>query len=293
MNEERDKKPTLWWVFLYRSDGGNKIVWLLYLIVLLSGCSSRLSNESRLHTATQLALEGSFVEDKIQTGSFLLTTYQRVGASKNPLVVYIEGDGFAWITRHHISSDPTPINPVALRLAAVDPAENLLYIARPCQYVWPGQDQLCRKEYWSSKRSSEEVVLAIDNVISLIKQRTGVDSIRLVGYSGGAAIAVLVAARREDIKQIITVAGNLNYQLFTSTHNLTPITESLDPIHVSKKISQIPQMHFVGENDGVIPEQIARSFSNMVKVVSGISHSEGWVTQWRELLEKYVVESDY
>jgi len=262
-----------------------KIIWLLSVIVLLSGCSSRFSNESRLSTATQLALAGGFVEYKIQTDSFLLTTYQRITTAKTPLVVYIEGDGLAWVTRHQLSSDPTPINPVALKLAAVDMADNVLYIARPCQYIWPEQDPLCNREYWSTKRSSEEVVVAINSVISLVKQRTGMESVRLIGYSGGAAIAVLIAARREDIKSLLTVAGNLNYRLFTSIHKLTPMTKSLDPIVVSKKISQIPQMHFVGEKDRVIPEQIARSFSNRVRLVKGVTHSEGWILHWRELLE--------
>ena len=58
--------------------------------------------------------------------------------------VYIEGDGYAWATTTDPSDDPTPINPLALRLAAVDDAPNVLYLARPCQFRPAGTRELVR-----------------------------------------------------------------------------------------------------------------------------------------------------
>lgn len=46
------------------------------------------------------------------------------------LRVYIEGDRHAWLSRTRLCADPTPHNPVALKLALADPAPGpLLYLA--------------------------------------------------------------------------------------------------------------------------------------------------------------------
>ena len=48
--------------------------------------------------------------------------------------IYIEGDGRAWLNKNRPSLDPTPKNSLALKLAEIDPAPNVIYLARPCQY---------------------------------------------------------------------------------------------------------------------------------------------------------------
>ena len=74
----------------------------------------------------------------IKAGDFALMTYQRFDKRLDNISIYIEGDGRAWETKYRLSEDPTPSNPVALRLAAVDPAANIAYIARPGQYPLSG-----------------------------------------------------------------------------------------------------------------------------------------------------------
>jgi len=261
---------------------------ILFVLLLSSDCSnSRLDPKVRQQQADHFAMNGNFIQEKIQTNQFLLTTYQRFDNSdtSKKLVVYIEGDGMAWISRDQLSTNPTPLHPVALELASLDKSANILYIARPCQYLWPKVTiNNCSSNYWNNKRGSEEVIAAINQAISIVKARNNISSIKLVGYSGGGGIATLISDRRDDIDKLVTVAGNLNYQLFTKIHNITPMNGSIDPITVAKRIEFIPQLHYVGGDDSIVPEQIARSFSDKVILVEGITHTN-WAEKWEILLE--------
>jgi len=261
-----------------------------YLIIILTvmlseGCSSKLSPKVRQQKADNFAVIGKLVHEKISTDNFLLTTYQRFyhKDKSKQLVVYIEGDGMAWNSRDQLSNNPTPVRPVALELASLDRSVNVLYIARPCQYLWPQSMSNCSSDYWSDKRGSEEVISAMNQVISIIKARKGFSTIKLIGYSGGGGIAAIITNRRDDVEELVTIAGNLNYALFTKIHNLTPMSGSIDPITIAKKIASTPQIHYVGGADKIIPEQIARSFSDKVVVVKGVTHAS-WAEKWREVI---------
>ena len=255
------------------------------VIILSSGCSSKYAPMKRQQNADQFSMAGGMIKQKIATENFILTTYQRFNdkADDKELVVYIEGDGMAWVSRSQLSANPTPVNPVALELASLDNRPNVLYIARPCQYLWPESTTGCSSEYWSNKRGSEEAIIAINEVISIVKNRENVPTIKLIGYSGGGAIAAIISARRDDVVKLVTVSGNLNYQLFTNIHNLSPMTDSVNPIAISKKIRSIPQIHYVGADDKIVPEQIARSFSDRVEVVKGVTH-DSWPEVWKDIL---------
>ena len=258
---------------------------ILTIALLSSGCVSKLSPKVRQHTADTVAQSGNLVQQKIATDDFLLTTYQRFDATADnkQMVVYIEGDGMAWISRDQLSSNPTPVQPIALKLASIDTNANVLYVARPCQYLWPQKMNRCSSKYWSNKRGSEEVISSINQAISIVKQKQNIPSIRLIGYSGGGGIAALIADRRADVSEFVSVSGNLNYKLFTQTHNLSPMNGSIDPITVANQIGSIPQIHYVGADDKIIPKQIALSFSDKVKVISDVSH-DNWPDKWAQIL---------
>jgi hypothetical protein len=257
---------------------------IISLVAMISGgCSGKLSPKVRQQKADHFAVVGNLVHERISTDNFLLTTYQRFNHKhkSKQLVVYIEGDGMAWISRNQLSTNPTPVHPVALELASLDKDANILYVARPCQYLWPQPMSHCSSDYWNYKRGSEEVISAINQVISIIKAREGFLSIKLIGYSGGGGIAALITDRRDDVERLITVAGNLNYQMFTKIHKLTPLNGSIDPIIVAKKIETVDQVHYTGGKDKVIPKQIAHSFSDKVIVVKDATHNN-----WGEVLSK-------
>jgi len=245
-----NKKVTTKYFFYF------KTLFFLQLIFLFTACS-QYSLENRISLAQNIARTASFKTQEIKTHSFLLKTYTKTQDKTLALKIYIEGDGFAWVNRYTLSSNPTPINPVALKLASLDSHKNIAYIARPCQYI---SDENCVKDYWSNKRFSKEVVQSINQAISILKEQTHSKKIELFGFSGGAAIALLVASERNDVLKITTVAGNLNHTLLHEYHGIASLNGSLNPINIAHKISHIRQIHFIGGKDEVIPPKIAYSF---------------------------------
>lgn len=98
--------------------------------------------------------------------------------------VYIEGDGYAWVTRNRISGDPTPRQPLALELASLDPAPNVVYIARPCQYTSLDTSYACDEAYWTGLRFAEEVINSMNGAVEWIVQENKIPSVDMIGYSG-------------------------------------------------------------------------------------------------------------
>jgi hypothetical protein len=66
---------------------------------------------------------------------------------------------------------------------------------------------------------------------------------------------------------------------------------------VAANLKNLPQRHFVGSQDGVIPSGIAESFLKQagksdfsgITVVPGATHTRGWRERWKELLALPVV----
>jgi len=242
--------------------------------------------------ADRIAKKAGLRKELVKTDLCVLTTYHRVGKPGAPLHIYIEGDGYAWVTRARPSGNPTPHTPLVISLAAEDPAANVIYLARPFQYTTeelnPDTDPL----YWTKGRFSEPVVHSMDQAVSYFTNKAGASGIDLIGYSGGAAIAVLIAARRQDINSLTTIAGNLDPDGVNVSHGLSPLKGSLNPIDYAGKLKNIPMRHFTGTEDKVIPPFVARSFADRagdraqgsVTEVKGATHSEGWREIWHELL---------
>lgn len=266
----------------------------LALCLLLSACHA--SPENRSYRAQEIATTGGLVSQDVLAPPFTLRTYSRFNAPASGVVrVYIEGDGFAWMSRSQISADPTPKVPVALALAAIDPAPNVIYIARPCQYImYMNSNIRCPSVYWGDSRFSREVVDSVNFALEKIKQQHGLRKIELVGYSGGAAVAVLLAASRNDIVSLRTVAGNLDTGVFTDLHKVSPISGSLNPRDVAHKISALPQIHFIGGADKIVPVEVYEGYSRAAgvstcrrhQVVTGMAHDLRWQEEWLSLLQE-------
>ncbi|MCX5656668.1 MAG: alpha/beta hydrolase [Candidatus Omnitrophica bacterium] len=264
---------------------------LLLAIVSITGCATLPVFMDRPSVANNIANKAGFIKEYIKADNFTLMTYQKLNKHSDSIRIYIEGDGRAWENKHKISLDPTPSNPVALKLAAVDPADNVAYIARPGQYSLSGLPE-CNSKYWSGSRFAPEVVESFNKAVDILKEKSGAKDVELVGYSGGGAIAVLVAARRSDVIALRTVAGNLNTKALSEYHHVSQLDGSMNPMDVAQKVAHIPQRHFVGLKDKVIPSIIAESFVKMkgdkdytcITVVEGVSHNDGWDRSWKELL---------
>jgi dienelactone hydrolase len=260
--------------------------------LVLAGCVGAPSPSTRVLDAQALAAQNGWNERIIAAGEFELSAFHpRDFRAGSPLTIYIEGDGFAWATSSHPSTDPTPINPVALKLALAHPAGNAAYLARPCQYTMP-RGETCSQRYWTNARFAPEVINAMNVAISTLKDRFAARELVLVGYSGGAAIAALVAARRDDVVELVTVAGNLDHAAWTSHHRLSPLSGSLNAADVARNIAHIPQTHFIGKQDRVIPPELAQqwpeAFSGSrqenIRIIASFDHGCCWDRDWPALL---------
>jgi hypothetical protein len=260
---------------------------LLLLTCLMSGCAS----DDRDAHANALAARGGLRRELIDTDSFVLTAYARISRPGEPLHLYIEGDGLAWISRNQPSLDPTPREATGLALAAADPAPNVVYLARPCQYTPMAMNPRCALPYWTGKRYAPEVVRSLDQAVDRFAARVPQQRINLVGYSGGGALAVLIAARRTDVASIRTVAGNLDDEFVNRLHQVSPMPASENPIDFAARVAAIPQIHFSSTSDTVVPPVVAQRFVQatgprcaQVRSIGGVTHEGNWSELWPALL---------
>jgi hypothetical protein len=262
------------------------------LLGLLVCCGLAACADRRRDTAEAIARDGGLTARKFDAGAFVLAGWQRPTAPATTLTIYLEGDGSAWVNRGRLAEDPTPRDPLALRLAAADPARAVLYLARPCQYVEGSAARGCVPHYWSGGRLAPVVVDATSRALDLAKAESGATELELVGYSGGGALAALVAARRHDVTRLVTVAANLDLAAWTRHHRVSPMTDSLDPIDVAHDIARVPQIHFAGGADEIVPSAIIESYRRASGNDNGIllitlpnyTHECCWVDNWPRLI---------
>lgn len=255
----------------------------LLLLLILTGCSPMATTN---RTLTEAESSG-FQQQVLSAGDFRLTSLNRFSKSTSNLHVYLEGDGHAWSSFTKVSPDPTPHQPLALQLAMRDPHSLVSYLARPCQYSLK-QDQHCAPKYWTFHRFAPEVVTSLSIAIDQLKQQSGAKQVTLIGYSGGGGLCALIAAKRNDVAALMTVAGDLDHKALSDFHHTTPQPESLNPINIATQLSALPQIHYSGEQDVIVPPFIAASFIakqgkfNCAKqiVLKKVGHHKGWVDAW-------------
>ena len=261
----------------------------LFTLLALSALVACGSVETRRGQADTLAASAGLDKATVPTDPFLITVYARLKQPGAPLTVYFEGDGFAWISKTRPSPDPTPTDPMALRLAAEDPAPNVVYVARPCQYTSHDADPACRVAYWTKRRFAPEVIASMNQVVDAMRRRAGSPSVRLVGYSGGGSVAVLVAAGRNDVVDIRTIAGNFDTDAFVAYHDVSHMDGSLNPVSVAAQLSVIPQLHLVGGADAIVPMRLADGYRRASGVsacvqfveIADATHDGQWPRAWR------------
>lgn len=259
------------------------------LVFLACGCADR---DARI-SASELAKRAGMSSENVQTSRFLLRTFSKTTPSAKVLRVYIEGDGFAWVSRTQPSSDPTPRNPVGLQLAAADNSPDVLYLARPCQYIGPPLPAECTVEWWTDKRFAPQVIAAMDEALSRFVSRMPGVQLELIGYSGGATIAAQLAARRHDVRSLRTVAGNLDVAMVNQIHHVSAMPDAVSAIDVASQLSTLPQIHFSGTEDSTVPLSVAQRFQQatgtrcaQVIQIPGMHHGSDWAAQWPDLLTR-------
>jgi pimeloyl-ACP methyl ester carboxylesterase len=246
-----------------------------------------------METAETLAATRQWRSEVISTPVFDLASFGPARmAGGSPLIVYVEGDGAAWMSRTQLSNDPTPRRPVALELAVADPRPNVVYLARPCQYVTGRNRRNCQPAYWDTAGYSEDVVSSVDAAVSVLARRAGASKVVYVGYSGGGAVAALVAARRSDSAGLVTVAGVLDHATWTRLDGVDPLRYSLNPADEAARLAGLPQLHYSGGRDKTVPTAVARAYAARfapnarpkLVVVPDYDHECCWAAGWRGLI---------
>lgn len=188
-----------------------------------------------------------------------------------PLTIYVDHDGRPWVGGTRVARDPSPRDPLALRLmlralehpraaglGAGTQDAPALYVGRPCHFG-AGPADACHPLLWTHARYADAVVASMATAIEdWIAARGGTVSARqpavvLVGYSGGGTLAVLLAARLPRTIAVVTIAANLDVAAWAGHHRYSPLAGSLDPARQPPLPPAVAQWHFVGARDEVVP----------------------------------------
>ena len=270
-----------------------KSIFLVLSILFMGGCGYIVpTHKHRIKTIQKLTNSNKLTKEIISAGIFkLYSIHSNLLTCKGTTInLYIEGDGLPWVTSTKISDDPTPINPLGLKLFLKDNHKCKVYLARPCQYI---SSSTCKNRYWTSHRFSSEVIDSLNIALDKIKKRSNAFDFKLFGYSGGGAVAALLAAKRDDIVTLVTIAGVLDEKYWTKEHYVTPLYGSLNPADFSEKLSKIYQIHLIGEKDSIVDFSVFQSYIKKFKDKSKINykifrdynHHCCWEKNWKYILK--------
>lgn len=229
---------------------------LFYAFVILAGCTSVWRAPS------------DFVSVPINAGKYTIATFQKVSDNTSPIHIYIEGDGNSFDAHGHPTFDPTPRGTFMRDLASHDSSPNVIYMARPCQFI---KTPTCSRTDWTTGRFSAEI---IDSVADAIKQVAGNVPVILIGYSGGAMISGLVIQNNPDltVEKWITIAGVLNHAEWTSYFKDAPLSVSLN----LNGLPNVPQVHYIARGDRVVPNSLSHKWvgDKELVVTDGATHTK-------------------
>lgn len=254
---------------------------ILFSLLIFTSCSFQ-SFDERVNLINN-ANDGSFKKVIYDKGFIDIFSLQKT-INEQEVIVYIEGDGLSWIDRFTPSSDPTPVDPLTFKLAKLDQSLNVIYLARPRQYVISNE---CRKEIWTKLQYSKAILGLYEQILDEIAQKHS--EVHLIGYSGGSVIAMhLASLDNEKVKSVRTIAGNINPNEFTKLLNLSSYQTSINLDLIDDKIKDISQTHYYGNKDKVIPKEIYSNYQDQyfnnscVKITKvNASHTKGWEEFWK------------
>ena len=235
-----------------------------------------------LMACTSIEVPPEFAYREISTSTFKIATWQKVQNRNAPFKFYIEGDGYAFRANGNVSSNPTPRSVLMRKLAFADSHSNVIYMARPCQFV---KDDKCEPKYWSNARFSKETVQA---QYEATRQIAGAQPLILVGFSGGAQIAGLMAVQYKDLQiaKLVTIAGNLDVKAWTDYHHLPELNLSDDLRNYRVQYAKFKQKHYIGTKDDNIVPAITENFvadKTTLIFIRGANHNKGWENAYEQI----------
>jgi len=257
----------------------------------LAACADPARNSARI------AQEQGF-QSVVVTGSLFQHRVYRADVDsswKGDLHVYIEGDGSPFLERNRVAADPTPRDPVMLRLMALDPSPSI-YLGRPC-YLGLSRDGRCNPLYWTVERFSADVVNSMAAAMLSEAARVRATSLQLYAHSGGATIAVLLADRVPQVTQVVTIGANLDIDAWSAAHGYTRLAGSLNPVDMEWHRAPPQMLHLVGSEDKNTPPALIQAaiakgtVAGNVRVVEGYTHNCCWEQIWPSILRNGTARS--
>lgn len=209
-----------------------------------------------------------FMYVPIDGGDYEFATWQKINnLSNNHIHIYIEGDGNAFNAYGQPTNDPTPRGTFVRDLATRDGAENVVYMARACQFI---MNDKCDESDWTDGRFAQKI---IDAQARAIKKISGNKKITIIGYSGGAMVSGLVIEQHPElnIEKWITIAGVLNHEQWTTYFDDAPLNKSLN----LEKLPNVKQTHFVGGRDKIVPVELSKQWAREsdIKIIPNATHN--------------------
>jgi hypothetical protein len=234
----------------------------------------------------ELAIEGQLEKRWLDTGRFRHLVLAN-GVRGKHLRIYIEGDGGPWIRATRVSVDPTPTNPVLLRLmhGATHPA---VYLGRPC-YFGTATDEGCGPRLWTFDRYGQVVVDSMCEAANRLSRQYEAESVQLIGYSGGGAIVIGMSSCTKRLTSLTTVAGNLDPDAWARHHAYSPLDDLSPLANAMRATNAIDESHWQCNGDLNIPPSITDDYfvtrgGAARHIVDGCSHSTGWERYWLEIV---------
>ncbi len=253
--------------FLFQSS-------LFALFLGLVACGSAPEAES-LWVDAQLQDRGYI---KAEAASAPIVYWHKKATKSRTLLVFIGGDGLPWVDQgRRIAKDPTAKDEVTielmLELQRYWGEKSLMFLGRPCYYLnrryqdrryqdgedHDGMAELCEAKYWTSARYSEQVVSWMSQALESVMLEYEYRDLVLIGYSGGASLALLLASElshskdRFKISSVVSVAGNLDVDAWSQFHGYLPLSQSLSPADIDFKGWQLPLLVLSGAKDTNVP----------------------------------------
>jgi pimeloyl-ACP methyl ester carboxylesterase len=252
------------------------------LLTVLSGCGSSFRDFVRTER----------LEEAVTTGApyrHVVLKARGSGAPRSRLHIYIGGDGVPWRGGRTPSDDPTPRELLDLRLMALDPSD-AVYLGRPC-YFGLAKDPGCGPDVWTFARFSEDVVASMVSVARQIVGHGAYEQVVLIGYSGGGALARLMAPKVPHVVGLLTVAGNLDTAVWTDVHGYLPLSRSRNPADEPPLDASVVQVHAIGGKDVIVPavvteSYVARHSGAVVWRYPDYGHVCCWLEGWPAILAR-------
>lgn len=261
--------------------------WIMAALVAGAAVLAACANSSR--RADEFANHAGFHKQIAIGAGFRHVIYRNsVGNTSSVLHVYIEGDGTPYRKRDAVSPDPTPHNPLMLRLMALDPVPSI-YLGRPCYFALYG-DRGCEPLLWTSRRYAPEVVDSMEAALRSEISRVSASSIEIYGHSGGGTLAILLAQRVASVSRVVTIGANLDIAAWCKLHGYSPLIGSISPLDTALVRTDLNVLHLVGAEDANTPPSLVQSAAQArggetVRIVRGFDHACCWESVWPQILQ--------